>query len=235
MLQAVVLYRPCELHARRSVLSQDDTGKDLFVAHGVRCGDHRDLGHRGMLGEYCFHLERSDVLAGAADDVLPPVDEVELAIVAAVHRVAGVEPAAVPGFLGRCRILEVPGEEAAPRIASFLPDQQLRAMFVNLYFQICRWTTEASRADMARLAARGDHCAAAGLGHGPGLDQGEAEPGFERGVVFGVRVCAEAETDAMRAVRGGSFPGKQDGGHDPQIMHDGGARGSDVAPPGLRM
>src|SRR5262249_32036587 len=154
------------------------------------------------------------VLPGAADDVLDPVDEVELAVLAAAHRVAGVEPAAAPGFLGGSRVLQVAGEETAARIGTGLPDQQLPGLLFNLYFKTWGRAAEAPRTDGGRLAAGGDHRAAAGLGHGPGLGQREAEARLEGGVVARVRIGAEAETHAVRPVQGGGFLGEKHGRHD---------------------
>src|SRR6185369_69021 len=185
--------RTCKLEARGRLLLQNDTSKDFFVAYWVGSGDDRHLGDGGVLGERGLHLQRGDVLAGAADDVLDPVDEVELAVLGAAHRVAGVEPAAVPGLFGGGRILEVARKEAAPGVGSPLTNQQLRGLFVKSYFKIFGWTTKAPRPDVPRLAARNDQCAAAGLGHGPGLGQGEAEARLERGVVARVGIGAEAE------------------------------------------
>src|SRR5262249_48824774 len=150
-LEAMVLNRPCKLEACGLLLLQNDASKDFFVAHGIGRGDHRHLGDRGMLGERGFHPQRGDVLPGAADDVLDPVDEVELAVLAAAHRVAGVEPAAAPGFLGGSRVLQVAGEETAARIGTGLPDQQLPGLLFNLYFKTWGRAAEAPRADVARL------------------------------------------------------------------------------------
>ena len=54
-----------------------------------------------VLGDDALDLDRRDVLAAAADHVLAPVDEVEVAVGAAPDDVAGVEPAAGPGLVGR--------------------------------------------------------------------------------------------------------------------------------------
>src|SRR6185436_11593580 len=91
--------------------------------HGIRRGDHRDLLDSGMAGERGLDLERGDVLAGAADDVLQPVDEVQGAVFAAARRVAGVEPAVAPGVGGGLLVLQIAGEEAAAGIVALLANE----------------------------------------------------------------------------------------------------------------
>ncbi len=66
--------------------------------------------------EDALDLDRRDVLAAAPDDVLAPVDEVEVALGVAPDDVAGVEPAVGPGFLGRRLVLQVAEEEVAARV-----------------------------------------------------------------------------------------------------------------------
>src|SRR5262245_49974403 len=97
-----------------------------------------------MVGEGGFDLEGGDVLAGAADDVLAPVDEVQLPVRPAPHGVTGVEPAAAPGFLGGGFVLVVAREEAFPRIRTFLPHQQFAAFFLELDFESVRRKTNTS-------------------------------------------------------------------------------------------
>ena len=64
-----------------------------------------------MAVEDGLDLDRGDVLAGAADHVLLAVDEVQVAVRIARHDIAGVQPAAVPRFSGRLRILQVLAEK----------------------------------------------------------------------------------------------------------------------------
>ena len=83
-----------------------DAGHDFLVSHAIGRRDHRDLPDCRMAGEGRFDFQRGDVLAGAADDVLAPVDEVQAAIRPAAHAVAGVEPATAPGIGGGRLVLE---------------------------------------------------------------------------------------------------------------------------------
>src|SRR6185295_14894327 len=92
----------------------------------------------------------------------------------AAHRVAGVEPAVAPRLRGRLFVLQIAGEETVARFAAFLAHQQFAARF-DLHFQVFLLETKTAGADVARLAARRDQRAAAGLGHRTGLDQREAE------------------------------------------------------------
>src|SRR3954470_24747043 len=99
----------------------------------------------------------------------------QLPVRSAPQRVARVEPAVAPGFVGRRLVLVVAREEAFPRIGPFLPYQQLAGFFLDAQIQV-RWRkAHAARADVAWLVAGGDERAAAGLGHCPGFDQREAE------------------------------------------------------------
>src|SRR5258707_978628 len=49
-----------------------------------------------MAGERGLDFQRRAVLSGAADDVLQAIDEVQRAVRAAAHRLAGVKPAFAP-------------------------------------------------------------------------------------------------------------------------------------------
>ena len=75
-------------------------GADLLAESLVGHADDRGLGHVGVLVERGFDLGRVDVLAAADDDVLQPVDDVEVAVGVEAAEVAGVEPA-VGERLGR--------------------------------------------------------------------------------------------------------------------------------------
>ena len=91
---------------------------------GSGVGGDRDVRDRRMLQQSAFHFDRGDVLAGAADNVLAPVDEMQRAVGAAADDVAGVEPAAGPGRGGRVRILQVFAEETKARIGPGVAHQQ---------------------------------------------------------------------------------------------------------------
>ena len=94
----------------------DDQCENLFAAQRIGRGDDGDLLHRRVLLQNALDLDGADVLAGAADDVLLAVDEMERTVSAAPHHVAGVEPAAGPGFRRRLRVLEIGAEEAEARL-----------------------------------------------------------------------------------------------------------------------
>ena len=79
---------------------------------------------RRMLVEHALDLDGRDVLAAAADHVLLAVDEEEVALRVAPHHVAGVEPAAGPGFARGRLVLQVAGEEVAPRVVARGAHQQ---------------------------------------------------------------------------------------------------------------
>src|SRR5688572_19539850 len=130
-----------------------------------------------MAGEGSLDLEGGDVLARAADDVLQAIDEMQATVGAAAHRIPGVEPAVAPGVRRRRFVLQISGKETAARMRSGLAHEKLAAFF-DPHFDVIARKPNAPRADMARLAAGGDECAAAGFGHCPGFDQREAEALF---------------------------------------------------------
>ena len=80
------------------------------------------------------------------------------------------------------------------------------------------------------LRGRG-HSAPAGLGHRPALDQREAEPALENLVVARVDAGAEAELQAVRALRRLRIELEENGRHDAEIVHDGRSRIRHGAPP----
>src|SRR5262245_5437361 len=79
---------------------EHDAGQHLLLAQLVLDGHDGRLGNVGVGQQDRLDLGGGDVLAGAADDVLLAVDEVQHAVWAARDDVAGVEPAAAPGRLG---------------------------------------------------------------------------------------------------------------------------------------
>ena len=120
-------YRPPAV-ARGTVERQllgDDAGEYLIAAHRIR---RRRRPRRACTGGCCMQhaldLDRGDVLAAAADDVLLAVDEVQLAVGVAPHDVAGVEPAALPGCRRGLGVLQVFAEEAVARLGAGMPHQQ---------------------------------------------------------------------------------------------------------------
>ena len=100
-----------------------DAGHHFLVAHRIRLGDHRHLRNRGMLGERGFDFERGDILAGAANDVLAPVEEMERSVRSAAHAISSMEPAVAPRLIGGHDVFQIAGEEAATRSAAALSYQ----------------------------------------------------------------------------------------------------------------
>src|SRR5918999_3810688 len=98
-----------------------------------------------MAGEHGFDLERGDVLAYAADDVLQAIDEMQAAVGSAAHRVAGMEPALPPRLIGSHRVFEITREETAARIGCGLAHEQLAAFF-DPHFCVITSKPNASRA-----------------------------------------------------------------------------------------
>ena len=193
---------------------------------------------------HALDLDRRDVLAAAPDHVLAPVDEVEVALGAAAHDVAGVEPAAVPGLLGGPLVLQVVEEEIAPRLGAGGAHQQLArvvdadvdaALVDDSRVDVGRGAAEAALADMARLAVGHDAGGRAGLGHRPGLEQRDAEARLEGGVVARIDAGAEAEAHLVLAVEVARRRREQHRRHDAQVVHHRRAALAHALPPGLRV
>ena len=77
----------------------------------MRDADDRRLGDVGVLVERSLDLGGVDVLAAADDDVLQPVDHVQVAVVVEPAEIAGVEPAVGEGLGGLLRQVEVPADD----------------------------------------------------------------------------------------------------------------------------
>jgi len=58
-----------------------------------------------MAVQHVLHFDGRDVLAGRDDDVLRAVLELDIAVLMDDAQVAGMEPAALEGFLGRLPVL----------------------------------------------------------------------------------------------------------------------------------
>ena len=99
-------------------LTRNDAGQHLLAAQVVGDGGTGDVAHEIVLAQDALHFGCRDVLAAAADHVLPAVDEEQIAVGVASHDVAGVEPAAFPCGFRRLRIAEVFGEEASAWIGA---------------------------------------------------------------------------------------------------------------------
>ena len=164
-----------------------------------------------MLHQHALDLDRGDVFAGAADDVLLAVDEMKRAIRAAPHHVAGMKPAAVPGLRGGLGILEILAEEAVAGCRAGMAHQKFAglvdaglcaAIGNDAGLEFASQAAEAACAGVARLGGGDDHGTGAGLGHGPGLDQRKAEPGLERIMQRLVDTGAKTEAHAVALVVG---------------------------------
>src|SRR5207245_2346402 len=178
-------------------------------------------------------------LAGAADDVLLAIDEVEHAVDVLAHDVAGVEPAAAPRLLGRPLVLEIAGKEAVarpPRPApahqelALRPARHLAVLLVgDLRLQPAERPTEGARMHHARLAV--DHRDASGLRHAPGLDQRKAETLLERPGALGLDAGADAGLHRVLALCRYDGLVHQHRRHYAEGMHDWRPRRHDVLPP----
>ena len=136
----------CVMRGRRSSISSaGSSASPAFTAidrHHLVLGDfaldhHRGgLAHGGMGEDFGLDLERGDVFAAAADRVLQPVDEIEIALGVAPEAVAGVEPAVAPGGGGRLGIAGVavrhgPGAIGAHDEFADLADADLAIVLVD--------------------------------------------------------------------------------------------------------
>ena len=160
------------------------------------------------------------------------------------YDVAGMEPAAGPGALGRHLVLEVAEEEVGARVVAGGTHQQL-AGHVDLGVVAAHvddprldeevGAAEAAGADVARLAVGHDAGGRAGLGHRPGLEQREAEAGLEGGMVARVDPGAEAEAQLVHPVALARRRRQQHRRHHAEVVRDRGAALAHALPPGARM
>ena len=192
-------------------IGRHHAGQHFVAAHRVRHGGHGHGLDQRVLHQHAFDFHGRDVLAAAADHVLLAVDEAQRAVGLAAHDVAGVEPAAFPGLVRRRGVLQVAGEETVARIVAGVAHQQLAGFARggldarvgdDAYLHVVFLGAEAAAADVARLLAGDDDGARAGLGHGPGFQQREAEARLEGRVQLAVHARAEAEADARLRVLG---------------------------------
>ena len=91
-----------------AVLDRDE-GAGRFAPAFVGAGDDGGVEYGGVAVEDGFDLDRRDVLAAGDDDVLGAVLQLDIAVLVHHAEVAGVEPAALEGFL-RSR----PGSSGSP-------------------------------------------------------------------------------------------------------------------------
>ena len=74
--------------AVQPVLESDERFHHLADG-GIRFADHRRLGHRRMIGQRVFHLERPDEMPGGLDHVVRSADEPEVAVGVALYEISG--------------------------------------------------------------------------------------------------------------------------------------------------
>ncbi len=72
-------------------IDEPDDRRHGLTPRPVRHADHRHLGHRRMLGEHRFDLDRVHVLASRDDHVLHPVGDEQVALPVDVPGVAGAQ------------------------------------------------------------------------------------------------------------------------------------------------
>ena len=95
----MVLNAQHQLIGRHIVGREDDEGFDDFTPHRVGAGYHGGLGHRGMLDEGAFHLERPDAVSGGNDYIVGPAHKPVIAVFVLIRLVAGKIPVAHEGTL----------------------------------------------------------------------------------------------------------------------------------------
>ena len=85
----------------RPGIQDGDEALDLLLGQLGRHADHRRLRHVGVRTERLLDLDRGDVLAAAADHLLPAADERVRPVGVPVHEIAGAQPALGTDNLGR--------------------------------------------------------------------------------------------------------------------------------------
>src|SRR5690606_17661536 len=173
-----------------------------------------------------------NVFATAPNDVLLAIHEMQIALSVAPNDVAGVEPAIFPGFVSGLGVFKIAGKETEAGIVSGVAYQQfallIRAhrfacIIDDAHLDIVLFLAEATGSDKAWLAVGNDDGARACFGHGPGLEQGNAETLFESCVQTAVDTGAKAEAHLMISVVRALRCLHQNGGHNSQVVEDGGA------------
>src|SRR5690606_23518027 len=77
------------------------------LVRSIRLGDHCGLQYRRVPVEHALDLDGGDVFATGDDDVLEAVLDLHVTVLVPHTQVAGMEPAALEGFGGGGRVLQI--------------------------------------------------------------------------------------------------------------------------------
>ena len=86
---------------------EGDESAGRFAPFLVRPGDHGGLQHLGMAEDHALDLDGRDILAAGDDDVLRAVAQFDIAVRVPDAEVAGMEPAAAEGLVGRGGVFQI--------------------------------------------------------------------------------------------------------------------------------
>ena len=193
--------------------------------------DHCRFAHQGMGHDLAFHLERGNVFAAAADRVLDPVDEVEIAVLVAAKGIAGVKPAVAPGARGGFGVLVVPAvHRPRPIAADHHFTDRAHRHFAVVAIDQPHLHPGAHFAACARLDRIGlGHDRRGNLGHvEDGVDI-DAEPFAKRPRIAGQR-HHESQPHAVIAVLGPGRALHQERRHHPEQENRGGGGAAHEGP-----
>src|SRR6266699_3019120 len=96
-----------QLGRSRVARGKDHIGLHNLAAHLIGAGDHRRLGHGGMLLERALHLERPNAIARADNHIVGASDKPEIAIFVFVGTVASDVPVATDASISRLWVAPV--------------------------------------------------------------------------------------------------------------------------------
>ena len=127
-----------------------------------------------MLHQDRLDLDRGDVLAAPANNVLASVDKSEHAPCIAAHQVPGMEPAVAPSLLSRLLVLQVVAEESEAGLGARMAHEQFAALAGRNFrpvfvdhpaLEVGARCPDAGGSNMARLAICDQYSTRASLGH----------------------------------------------------------------------
>src|SRR5215467_7111410 len=219
--------------------SGDDAGHHLLFPQFVRYGERSRLSHLRVHSQAFLDFRRRDVLAGAADDVLLPVEEVKHTGLVAGHLVAGMEPATAPGVFSRLFVFEIARKETLARRSRGMPHHQLSGLAVRdvpIVLIDCTGIKPGrgapARAGMNQTWVNVVGDESAGLAHGPEFDERKAKPLFALGVLGGIDTSAEAEAHLVLALQLRWWKFQEHVGNHALVMNGSDAAIDEVLPPG---